>query len=161
MSQNMEVASKEIGGCTYSMYMLPPMQSDELLMDVVQMVLPAVGPILDGIFSAKGSEEDSNIMQKELPAGIFAAAAKELSVGMNKKVRHAMIAAFKARTEVDGKPLSSIFDVHFMGKLEVMYQWLLWGMQVQWGKSLSVLVSEMISKGAGLVPKTGSPSPSI
>lgn len=127
---------KEIDGNSYEVYMLPPMISQDLLMDVAKMVGPALGPVLDKFFN--GGNPD--VLNQELGADFFSRAASTFFMGLDKKIMRDVIGAMSGVTEVDGKPLKNIFDIHFRGRLEVMYQWLMFGMKVQWGNSLSALV---------------------
>lgn len=148
-----------IGGKTYTMYMLPPMQSHDLLMDVAKMVGPSIGPVLDtvvGMLTGGGIEQ---AMDTELGPSFFTKAAGAFFGGVDKKVIRDTIEAFKGVSEVNGAPLKGIFDAHFMGALEEMYQWVAWGMRVQWGKSLSALVAGLKDKGAIMAARKQDASP--
>jgi hypothetical protein len=153
MSQ-MEGTSKQIGDKTYTMYMLSPMVSHDLLVDVVKMVGPALGPVFDVLFT--GTKKELNLDQ-ELDIAFFTKASSALFSGLDKSVFHAVIDAFKLVTHVDDKPLDKIFDIHFAGKLEDMYQWIAFGMSVQWGKSLSALIGEISDRGANKKAESRSP----
>jgi hypothetical protein len=160
MSQ-LEAVSQEIDGHQYEMYMLPPLDSHDLFMDVVKMVGPTLGPVIDALFAGrerKGAGLD-DLLEQEVGPDFFSKAATNLFGSIDKTVLKRVIEAFKEVTLVDKKPLSKIFDVHFKGELASMYKWLGWGMKVQWGKSLSALVSGIQNQGAGMLNKMGSPSP--
>jgi hypothetical protein len=159
MSQ-VEAVETQIGESKYEMYMLAPMVSHGLLMDVGKMVGPAIGPVLDALFSKAGGENKiEQVMDQEIGADFFSSAAKALFENINKKTLADVINAFKTVTHVDGMPLDKIFDAYFMGKLDEMYRWLFWGMRVQWGKSLSALGTEAAVQSAK-IKAPPSPSPS-
>ncbi len=138
MSQ-FDAETKEIDGEKYEVYMLPPMQSHDLLMDVAKMIGPALGPVLDKLFS--GGRSAGEVLDMEVSSEFFTKASSALFSGLDKKVLHDVIKALRSVTHVGGKKLDSVFDVHFKGRLDNMYKWLAFGMSVQWGKSFSALVS--------------------
>lgn len=141
MSQ-VEPHTKDIGDNKYTMYMLPPMESHNLLMDVTKMIGPSIGPVIDVVFT--------HGMDAKLSGDFFSKVATTLFGDLNKTVLENVIKVFKKVTEIDNKPLGPIFDAHFMGKLEDMYQWIAWGMGVQWGKSLGVLIGSIADQDASL-----------
>ena len=158
MSQN-EGTTESIGGSEYTVYMLPPMISHDLLMDVAKMVGPALGPVFDTFFSDALKGGKANILDQAVSPEFFTKAAGALFGGLDKKVLREVIDKMTGVTHVDGKPLKPIFDMHFRGKLDVMYRWLAFNMQVQWGKSLGALGSIITTRGAEAIA-TASQSPS-
>ncbi|MCP4605066.1 MAG: hypothetical protein GY847_31840 [Proteobacteria bacterium] len=152
MSQE-SVETKTIEGIEYTVRMLPPMESNDLLMDVAQMIGPSIGPILDKFFG-KASLEDA--LDQQVTPEFFAKAATALFGGLSKQTVRAVIEAMKKISLADNKPLAPVFDVHFMGKLDQMYAWLAFAMRVQWGKCFSALVQTMAVQGAAALQKTGS-----
>lgn len=158
MSQNTEAKTK-IDGHDYVMYMLAPMVSHNLLMDVVRMVGPALGPALDALFGMAKEKKGADFLDLELGPEFFGKAAKALFEGLDKKVLENVIDAFKDQTHIDGKPLGPIFDIFYRGELGAMYKWIAWGMKVQWGKSFSALVTSIDIQGAISRMTAGSPSP--
>jgi hypothetical protein len=151
----LDAERKVIGGKTFEMYMLPPMESHELLMDVAKMVGPSLGPVLDKLFGEGRSKGE--ILEQELGAEFFTKAASALFAGLDKKVLADVMGALRKVTFVDGACLDGTFDVEFKGNLDSMYKWLFFGMNVQWGKSLGALVSAVPALPQGA--KEESPSP--
>lgn len=149
-----------IGEFGYVMHMLPPMRSHRLFLKVIKMVGPALGPVFDTFFSATKSKGG---LDQEVPAEFFSRAAAALFGDLDEKVVEAVIEAFKEVTVVDGRGKldGGQFDIHFLGKLDEMYCWLAWGMQVQWGKSVGALLKRATERGAAAVAGLESPSPSI
>lgn len=125
-----------IDGESYEIFMLAPMKSHHLLLDVSKMVGPSLGPILDGLTKAKGE----NILEKQVDLDMFTQVASSLFKDLDSKNIDNLINELKEVTHVDGKQLSRIFDAHFLGRLDVMYRWLIVAMKAQWGKSLSALL---------------------
>jgi hypothetical protein len=149
-----------IGEHKYEMYMLAPIKSHNLLMDVAKMAGPALGQAIGALFGGAASNEE--ILEKEVTTDLLSGALGKLFEDLNKSTLEQVITIFREVTHVDGKPLDKIFDAHFRGKLEDMYLWMAWGFRVQWGKSLSALVSGVSGQGAfaALTKKPGSESPS-
>jgi len=150
-----------IGEHEYTMHMLPPMQSHKLFLRVIKMVGPALGPVFDTFFSAaKTGGKDA--LEQEVPTEFFTKAAAALFGELDEKVLDDVIRALKEVTIVEGsgKLDRGQFDAHFLGRLEEMYQWLAWGMKVQWGKSVGALLTGILERGAGAVTGLESLSPS-
>ncbi len=143
MSQK-EAQTERIGDHDYEMFMLAPMRSHGLLMDVAKMVGPALGSAVGALVG--GDAKD--IMEREVTPDLLSTALGKLFLDLNKKTLEDVIRAFSEVTFVDGKPLTKIFDDHFHGALEDLYRWLAWGFKVQWGKSLGALVSGTGGRGA-------------
>jgi hypothetical protein len=154
MGQNKPV-KETIEGKAYEMYMLPPMVSHDLFVDVVKMVGPSLGPVIDKLFSKAQGKKVKDLMDMEIGADFFAKAADSLFQNLKKETIENLIEKFKEVTHVSvsGKmvPLTQVFDIHFQGDLGPMYKWLGWGMKVQWGKSLSTLI------GGVKIPAVGNP----
>jgi len=158
MSQNQPV-TEDIEGIQYTFYMLPPMTSHNLLMDVAKMIGPAVGPVLDSALKGESSEQGQSFLDKEVGPEFFTNAAGALFRELDKNILERVIKEFSQSSEADGAPLNKIFDAHFQGALDRMYKWLAFGMRVQWGKSLSALVSGIESRRSRRNATQESPSP--
>ena len=130
----------KIGEHEYEMHMLDPLTSHDLLMDVAKMIGPAIGPVFDRLFQNKKVTDLEGVLDQNIGVDFFSSAADSLFKGIDKKVLRNVIDEFQKVTFVDGTELSKTFAIHFRGALDSMYQWIAWGMSVQWGKSLSALV---------------------
>ena len=146
-----------IGEREYVMYMLPPTQSFDLMLDFAKMVGPGLGPVLDALAqSRRGAAPDADIMDQELTNDFFTKAAQALFSGIDKKVIHDVRKAFSDMTEIDGVRLTGIFEKHFHGDMSSLLKWYSWGIRVQWGKSLTDLVGELGSMNVqGMLGKVG------
>jgi len=159
MSQ-VQPSSKTIGEHQFTIYMLPPMQSHDLLMDLVQMVGPGLGPVFDALSTKAQGKQLTEILGEDLSSDFFSKAASALFGGLRKEVLERIIRAFRTVTQVDGKTLDPVFDAFFLGRLDMMYSWLVWGMGVQWGKVFGVLLGGLNKQDAGVEAPARSQSPS-
>jgi hypothetical protein len=139
MSQ-IEPTTEQIEERSFTFYMLPPQQSNDLFMDVFKMAGPALGPVIEAVAKA-------NSLDEEIDSKFFARAAAALFGGIDKVVVNRVIEAFKNVSEADGVPLKTNFDIVFLGNLGLMYKWLFFGMKVQWGKSFTALGSAVLQGG--------------
>jgi len=142
---------KTIDGVDFQIYMLPPMESHRLLMELVKMLGPVIGPVIDKMYGGAQSKE---ILEQEVTGEFFSKAASALFSGLDVVITEKIIEAMKNKTHVQGEkglvPLAPIFDIFFLGKIDLMYKWLLYAMQVQWGKCFTALGS-MINLQSGVV----------
>ncbi|MCP4570697.1 MAG: hypothetical protein GY841_24190 [FCB group bacterium] len=152
MSQQ-DYQTKTIDGVEYAVYMMAPMESNDLLLDVSKMLGPSIGPLLDKFFGG-GSLEAA--LEQQITPDFFAKAAAALFSGLDKAVVKRVIEEMREKTMANGKPLKPIFDIHFMGKLDQMYKWLAFAMQAQWGKCCSALVQGISAQGAKAIATTES-----
>lgn len=126
---------KIINGYKYSVHMLPPIESNNWLIDLSKMIGPSVGPLLDK-FIGKSFEQ---ILQTDIELEFLSKATQLLFSNLDKETIEKLMRRLSEKTLVDGKKLTDLFDVHFSGKLDEMYEWLLFAMKVQWGNSLRAL----------------------
>lgn len=148
MSQT-QGASKEIDGKEYTMFQLAPMRSHDLLMDVVKMVGPSLGPVLDALIS--GSKDGKSVtLDTEIGPDFFTRAASSLFTSLDKATVKRVIDTFASVTMVEGSDgkLESHLEAHFIGRLAALYKWVAWGMAVQWGGLFSALGESTAAQGA-------------
>lgn len=149
MSQLIPVAEKMFAGRTFKMFMLPPLDSHDLLLDVAKMLGPSVGNVLDALLKQGDKElKLEQLLDMDLNGEFFAKISKQLFAALDKEIVRKVIASFRTVTHVDNRPLDAVFDAIFTGKLGDMYQWLLWGMRVQWAGSFGALASVADGRGA-------------
>lgn len=149
-----EANSKIIDDIEFKVYMLPPLKSHKLLLKLVKMIGPVLGPVFDRFYG----NDKSAILDEEISGQFFTTAVSKLLDELDENKIDEFISAFKNVTWVPGAnghvPLKNEkgdqFDSFFMGKLDLMYKWLIFAMQVQWGKCLSALVNTINSQSANL-----------
>ena len=158
MSQ-LNVETTIIDGHKYEMYPLPPSLSMDLLTDLIAAISPVVSPILSAVFKGNGSEADKEILDKEISPDMFSSALQNMSAANLKTVRRALVSNFEKVTTRDNTKLENVVEKVYMGNIGEMLQWLAWGCKVQWGKSLSGLMSAHLSKiGSVISPQSQSQS---
>jgi hypothetical protein len=113
----------------------------DLLTDLISVISPVVAPVLGAVFSGKAGEEKEAILDREINPDMFASAVTQLNSKELKDVRRAMVREFAKVTHVNDVKLEGTHEKHFYGNIAELLQWLAWGCKVQWGKSLSALVS--------------------
>jgi hypothetical protein len=156
MSQ-LSVETTTIDGHKYEMFPLPPSLSMDLLTDLVAAVSPVISPILSAVFKGKGGEADKEVLDREVSPDMFSKAITNLNASNLKDVRKALVSNFEKVTTRDGAKLENVVERVYMGNIGEMLQWLAWGCKVQWGKSLSGLMSAHLSKAMSVI---NPPSPS-
>ena len=137
-----------IEGHEYTVYMLSPLVSHELLTDVAKMVGPSLGPAIDVVMGAVQNQSLANLMEQEIDPALFSRALSSLFDRLDKKTMRTLIDAMAGVTHIDGKPVADVFDFHFKGQLGAMYQWLAFAMRVQWGNCFGALASLLQRQGA-------------
>jgi hypothetical protein len=128
-----------INGTTYLVRMLPPRAAAEIGAEIVKTIGPSLGSlsgtnnsfqkILDG--KAEGEESDPAAAQ------LLSEAIRSFLDRFDFEQSWAMVEKLASVTDVkqgEGWPkLSTIFDLHFLGKPKQMYQWLVFSLKTQMG----------------------------
>lgn len=127
---------KQINGVTYEVKMLPATRGQKLLVRLGQMIGPAMAELTrDGL-------------DAELEGSAFMAAVTALFAHADE---HRVDSALKELAEVtlaDGRPLKSIYDVHFAGRMGALARWAAFALQAQYSDFFDDLASAL--DGAGL-----------
>jgi hypothetical protein len=116
--------STVIDGQTYTVYPLDPLTANDILIDLGHVI----GPSLGALASASDQGEPGSQLINEAIGGLFKRIEKE-------KMRE-IIDRLSKVTEVatDGgkvPQLSTIFVLHFKGRIGALYQWLWFALKVQ------------------------------
>lgn len=138
MSQ-LESTKKTIGENNYEVYMLAPTPSHKLFVEVVKMLGPGAGPIMDVIFSDGKIDLDRNV-----DMGMFSRAMATVCHSLDYEITRKLIEELAKVSTVNGKKLggpTGVFEAHFAGKMDELYTWLVFAMGVQWGKCIGALMS--------------------
>lgn len=128
---------KTINGNEYEVYMMPPTPSHELLMELLKMLGPGVGPLIDSAIS--GGNLDPN---KEVDMGMFSRAMATICHSLDIATTRKLINELAKVTLVNNRKLGGqdgIFEAHFVGKMDELYSWLFFAARVQWGKCWGAL----------------------
>lgn len=120
--------TKDIGGVSYEVFMLPPRVGMSMLVDIGKVVGPALGLVNAG--SEDGNENE-----------MFMKVASTLISGIDKQTLNYVCDKLSEVTHVNGMPLDKVFDSHFMGKMGSLFQWLVFALEVQYSDFLNALGS--------------------
>lgn len=140
-----------INGNDYEMYPLAPSQSMDLLTDLVSVISPVVAPVLTSVFKGKSTEEDKEVLDREVTPDMFSAGLGRLNSSELKNVRRQLVSAFEKVTTRKNVKLEGSVEIVYMGNIGEMLEWIAWGCKVQWGKSLSGLMKGRLSAAASLM----------
>lgn len=125
MAQN-EAKTKDIDGVKYSVRMLPPKVARRMLVEMAKVA----GPVL-GALTKKGLETEVNFQE------VF----EGVSENLTPELLDVHMSLLTDVSEADGVPLKTIFDVHFMGKVGLMFKWYLFALQVNFEDFISAFRS--------------------
>lgn len=125
-----------IGENEYTMTPMSPLLSNELLIALTKMIGPGLSGLLQSIMTSK----DPEILNANFDWKLLGKMSFNFFENLDHNVLNRIMKEFARVTVVEGKgPLFKIFDIHFIGNIDEMYQWLFWGISVQWGKLANVL----------------------
>lgn len=134
MSQ-LDSQEKEIRGHTFVVFKLPPLTAQDVLIDIGQVLAPALGQAAN----AFGGEGVDNVLDLDVDDPRIAAGIAALAKGVTKQRMRELIKTMAEVTHCDGKPLLKTMEMTFRGDLPLMYQWLWFALQVQFGNFTSWL----------------------
>lgn len=151
MSQQ-DSQSKEIKGHQYVVRMLDPLVANDLLIDIGEIIGPAVGAFV----ASEGKDDKTNAaMIHEGIGGLFRRIDKD-------KMRATLDALAKVTDVSKGDKvprLDTIFSVHFRGRLGAMHEWFVFALGVQFADffdSIKPVIDRVKEK---IAAAAASPSP--
>lgn len=150
--------TKTIGGHEFRVFMLPPMDANDVLIDIGKTLAPALGKAANALGAVSDEVLDMDIDNPKISSGL-AALAEQIS---KEKMRE-LIKTMASVSHCDGTPLPKTMEIVFRGDLPLMYQWLWFALEVNFknftdwlGGAISGLTglakaaqSQRISKGTG------------
>lgn len=139
-----ESRTKEINGVTYTVGQLPPSQALDLLMDLVKMLGPALGPVFENI-GTLGDLMDRDV--GEIKLTFLGEAVRGLCGGLDKNVTKSAIKTLATVTSCNpGGQLDRTFEAFFLDRgLGEMFTWLKFALEVQYSDFLAALGSAIKS----------------
>jgi hypothetical protein len=99
--------TKEVGGVSYDVFCLPPLQALELKATLLKIVLPTVGALLPNGEQFNLSTMFDGEMNMEAALGVF-------SLHLQEKSFVALVETFLKRVQREGNPID--INVEFMGR---------------------------------------------
>jgi len=128
--------SKKIGDHTYTVYMLPPSKAVPYVTKMQKLMVPIIGELAEKMQS--GSEADVPIAQM----------AGEVADRLSEDDILALTSDLKGVSEVDGVPMSKVYDVHFRGILGKHMKWQMFAFRVNFDDFFSEL-KDVLSDAMG------------
>lgn len=153
MSQ-LQSQTKAIAGRQFEVFKLPPLDANDVLIEIVEVVGPALGKLADASTKAK----KTSILDLELDEIEVGDAIEFIARSLTKERLRSLIGTMSTVTHCDGKRLTEVFDIVFRGDLAAMYQWLFFAIEVNFGNFFDFLRSA-IGRGREVVSQA-SQSPS-
>lgn len=123
-----EPQTKDIDGHMYTVQMLGGTESWKMLLKLSKMLGPSLGKIVGGVKNL------DSLMDMEIGGGGFIAEAIESFVSnVDEPAATSIIEKLKDVSQVNGKPLRGIFELHFQGDGVGIIKWLVFALQAQYG----------------------------
>ena len=119
MSQK-DAQEKTIAGHHFKVFKLPPLEAQDLLIDISHALAPALGKAVSAYDKLQGRD----VMDLDVEDPRVSTAIATLVTGISKAKMRELVATLAKVTHADGKPLAPQLDELFRGDLELMYQWL-------------------------------------
>ncbi len=145
MSQ-LESQTKAIAGRQFEVFKLPPLDANDVLIEIVEVVGPALGKLADASTKAK----KTSILDLELDEIEVGDAIEFVAKSLTKERLRSLIGTMSKVSHCDGKRLADVFDIVFRGDLAAMYQWLFFAIEVNFGNFFDFLRSA-IGRGRAAV----------
>jgi hypothetical protein len=122
----------------FEVFMLPPKQARSMLIEMTKIIGPTLGALADVRGGLRG------LLDLDL-AGMSATRFQQLAMTLvdrlDPKLLDEHMRALADVTELDGVPLSKVFDLKFRGKLGTMFKWYGFALKVNYGDFFSALGS--------------------
>lgn len=129
MSQ-LEAQEKAIRGHTFKVFKLPPLDAQDVLIDIGQAFAPALGKGMSAVGSL-GSADSPLDLDVDDPR--ISTALATLAQNISKAKMRELINTMAGVSWCDGKKLPAVMDAVFRGDLPLMYQWLWFALTVNFG----------------------------
>lgn len=125
MSQ-LDSQTKEIGGHKFEVFMLPPLDANDILIDIGKAIAPAIGKAANALGAAADADLlDLDVDNPQISAGIAALAEQ-----ITKEKMRDLIRKMASVSHCDGTPLPKTMEVVFRGDLPLLYRWLWFALEV-------------------------------
>ena len=143
---------RQIDGRTFVVHKLPPLDAQDILIDIIGAVGPAIGHVAAGVKVPSGPNDakGSSLVDREIDPGALAGGIQSLVGALDKDTMRLMVNTFAKVSMVDGMPLAEQIPILFREDFALMYKWLWFALGVQFGGFFKMLPS--VSAG-GLLGK--------
>lgn len=168
MSQT-DTQSTTIDGHTFTVAMLDPFVAQDIMVDVVQAIGPALGGVAGAAGSVLGAQKVNSLLDIKLDDPKLAAGLTGLFKGLNKAKLRELMRIMMSVTVYEGENGSAKLDkvaaALFRGNLQLMYGWFWFALRVNfadffaWGQSVmnDALASQKAAPSQSTSKDTGQP----
>ncbi len=126
-----------IEGHKFQVFKLPPLDAQDLLLDILAAIGPSVGALAGGL---KG-DADTPITEREFDPTALSAGIGSFVRSLDKQTMRAMVKTLAEVSTVDGMKLTEQLPIVFREDLSLMYRWLWFALKVQYARFFALLPS--------------------
>jgi len=123
----------EIQGHRFEVAKLPPLDAQDVAIDILQAIGPAIGGIAAGMARATGKDDIDSVLDIDIEDPKLGTAIAQLLSALDKRKLRELVDKMMSVTRCDDLPLKQHFIVTFRGNLPLMYQWLWFALKVNFG----------------------------
>ncbi len=149
-----ETRTKEIGGITYQVTQLPAMKGFKLQRRLAAILGPPAAEVMGGAVSV------SELLKFNLNLGVLAPALRDLFERLTESELETITRSLLETAQVteSGKtgPVMPVFDTHFAGRYNDLYELIGFALEVNYGDFLGGLGARFASAQARTSPIAGS-----
>lgn len=127
----LETESTTIDGHKFTVHKLDPFVAQDILIDLGQLIAPALGKAVSGAASVLGHAKGQSMLDLDTEDPKLADGIAALALGLDKaKMRQLVQIMAEVTIHNDGQRLSQVMAVIFRGDLPLMYRWLGFALKV-------------------------------
>lgn len=162
-----DVHETNIGGHRYCMTMLAATPGYKLFYRLMQMLGPSIATLKDVVADAAKNEAGitPSLLDQKINSDAILKGVQALTSNVSEADLDYVVNTLKAQCEVglNGSnktiPLAGVFDVHFAGEMGAFFQWLAWGLKVQFQTFLTAFNALSLPGMEGVSQADNHPSP--
>jgi len=122
--------TKTIGDHRFEVFKLPPFEAQDVLIDIGQIIAPALGKAAKAF---TGDQQVDSLLDIDVENPHLATGIAELVRNITKPKMRELVHTMASVTHCDGTPLPKVMEITFRGDLPLMYQWLWFALEVNFG----------------------------
>jgi hypothetical protein len=128
MSQK-DSQKRTIGGHRFEVFKLPPFDAQDVLIDIGQVLAPALGKAV----SVFGSTKADSVLDIDIEDPRISTAIGSLAQSITKDKMRQLVTTMASVTHCDGTPLPDVMEIVFRGDLPLLYKWLWFSLVANFG----------------------------
>lgn len=118
--------TKQIGKHKFTVFMLPPFEAQDILIDLGQIL----GPALAKAAAAAKATQGNSLLEMDIDNPHISSGVSALLQGITKDKMRELVNTMAGVSHCDGTPLPDVMEMVFRGNLPLMYQWLWFALEV-------------------------------